>query len=1175
MRNLKLQKTPLSIAVHAAILSLIGVSFQSSANDTKAAIKQTVIEGIAYTDENGNSGFKVKIAKDDGSQYEGWDSSTGIFSQALNITANPISSGNLSYNVIDLSGVTIKIAVSGTVPENSSVSKNDDYYNYRWAKNPSINVGFYGANNKDNGTADNNTVTFSKVNISNFDLGVADSSGVYEWVNKVDYEIGAFSIEVYGGSGDKGASNNTVNISDSLFIANRVAIVPKLLPQSGNYNNAKSSPSISIVGGDSSHGGASGNTVSIKNSTFIAFDDGRNINKQVNTDDPFKNDVGIVSVYGGYGSRYLSESNNTVESGSQDVLESSNTVEISGSSFSAARIAGGFQRDDDSGSRKYGIVYNNTVKISDSIFGNVSASDGYNAGIMGSSAIYGGYGYGDVSNNTLTIESSSFNHNATIISGGYSIYGEAKENKVKIKDSSFFSTKTGNSESQNFIYGGYSKLGIADSNIVDISGTTYFAGKTTIAGGYTTSHNGNELSSNNNVVNLRGNPSFGSNGDSYLTDICGGYILITNEFITNESEKSISVANNSINLSGTLDLSKVDLYGGYITLAPDVNYDYSNASIVDNALNIGYYIDPDTKQPVYDAWNGSSTVNSLNYFSDINFYKVLWDTGTTSLKIAKTYSLASTNISLSNLSFDCEKAKTDDYTIFALSDSDSKPLSMNLLSGVSDLTSDKIDTKTGKWSYSLANGGATVSGSWSVDDSSYDTDTLSVSLTSVDSISFNSGISWVTDGTILTLADGFTSEELSKITVDTTNIAFTADSLSTISSAGSYKMTLIDTNGLSGFQSSNIKSASSEFTVGTTLIGSGVTSIDDSGDVIYSLDTREGLTVQEQTHDVAIPDPPPRRCGPGCLTVQKQTHDVAMAQAAAATALNAGSNNAVMAFSNLASSGVSGLQSFSAVGGSTSRTETGSHVTTNTVNLTVGLGSNTYFDDGFLTTGAFFETGYGKFHNSYDAGAAEPYIKKNGHVAYTGAGITAGYTFNNGWHVDSMVRGGVVKTSQKDALYDFSTKSKYNVNIDTFYVGAELGGGYIYKFNDTHAIDFYARYMYLFQGGDDFEAGGKYELESINSHRVRAGAEYLYNINKNSFLHAGLGYEYEFDGKAVTKASGFEAEPARMKGGRAMASFGYKYSPEKSGFEYDAAVKTAYGSKYRSAYIDLNIKYKF
>ena len=120
------------------------------------------------------------------------------------------------------------------------------------------------------------------------------------------------------------------------------------------------------------------------------------------------------------------------------------------------------------------------------------------------------------------------------------------------------------------------------------------------------------------------------------------------------------------------------------------------------------------------------------------------------------------------------------------------------------------------------------------------------------------------------------------------------------------------------------------------------------------------------------------------LTAQPQTHGVAMAAAVTTTALTQGSNTASVALANLSNSRIKGIQTFSAIGGGASRVETGSHVTVKSLNFSVGVGSNYETDYGLLTYGVAFEAGYGSFKNSYNAGAAEPYVSKKGHVSYTG-----------------------------------------------------------------------------------------------------------------------------------------------------------------------------------------------
>ena len=218
-----------------------------------------------------------------------------------------------------------------------------------------------------------------------------------------------------------------------------------------------------------------------------------------------------------------------------------------------------------------------------------------------------------------------------------------------------------------------------------------------------------------------------------------------------------------------------------------------------------------------------------------------------------------------------------------------------------------------------------------------------------------------------------------------------------------------------------LASTSSTYTLGTTLEGTGTASISDKnsdGDndtVTYTIDSAESV----------VPSGGGDSGGSGggtsgggsssgilgiipTLTAQPQTHGVTMVNSAMTTALIQGADTASVTISNLSNSGSLVVQSFSSVGGGASRAETGSHVSMYGMNFSVGVGNNIKTDYGLLSLGGAFEAGFGNFKNSYNAGDAEPYDGKKGHINYYGAAFMGNFTFDNLYHVNAAFRVGEV-----------------------------------------------------------------------------------------------------------------------------------------------------------------------
>ena len=258
------------------------------------------------------------------------------------------------------------------------------------------------------------------------------------------------------------------------------------------------------------------------------------------------------------------------------------------------------------------------------------------------------------------------------------------------------------------------------------------------------------------------------------------------------------------------------------------------------------------------------------------------------------------------------------------------------------------------------------------------------------------------------------------------------------------------------------------------------------------------------------------------------------------------------------------------------RVNTGSHVNVNTLNFSVGVGNNIQNDFGLLSVGAAFEAGFGKFKNHFNAGKADPYIKKNGDIKYYGIAVLSNMAFENLWHVNGALRYGRIETSQNRAVYNFNTNQAYDVDLSSYYIGAELGGGKVIKLDDLNSLDLYGKYFFLHQDGNTFNAGGKYELSSVNSHRLRLAGRYSHNYTPTTALYTGLGAEYEFDGKSELKVDGFWAKPSKTDGIRGFGELGVTIQPSSNkGLIFDLGIKGLLGDGFRGAWVNAEMKYLF
>ena len=405
---------------------------------------------------------------------------------------------------------------------------------------------------------------------------------------------------------------------------------------------------------------------------------------------------------------------------------------------------------------------------------------------------------------------------------------------------------------------------------------------------------------------------------------------------------------------------------------------------------------------------------------------------------------------------------------------------------------------------------------------------------------------WGETITINYFANQSTDSSVTK--VDASKVAFSG--VDSLSSGDSYDMLTI---GELNSGSLALSSETSTYTVGTTLEGTGKVSLSENGKTVtYTVDSASEKA-------------------------SSQSHAAAMTMSAGTVALTQGADTTSAAGFNLANSGITGVQSFSSVGGGASRVETGSFVSLKTLNFSVGIGNNVQNDYGLLSIGGAFEAGYGKFKNHFDAGAADPYIKKTGHVSYYGLALLSNFTFENLWHVNGAVRVGRMESTQNNALYNAATGETYDINIGTNYYGLELGGGKLIKIDDTNSLDVYGKYFSLYQASDSFNAGGKYKLSAVNSNRLRVAGRYSHDFTPVTSLYGGAGLEHEFDGKSKLKVDDKAwAKSSKTKGTRAFGEIGVAVKPaSNTGLILDFSVKGLYGDNFRGAWASADIKYMF
>ena len=236
-----------------------------------------------------------------------------------------------------------------------------------------------------------------------------------------------------------------------------------------------------------------------------------------------------------------------------------------------------------------------------------------------------------------------------------------------------------------------------------------------------------------------------------------------------------------------------------------------------------------------------------------------------------------------------------------------------------------------------------------------------------------------------------------------------------------------------------------------------------------------------------------------------------------------------------------GLVPFVTFSSNHSRYDTGSSIKSNGGLLTAGLS----FQQDQWTLGLLVENGWDSYKTQNDFAHAQE-VKGKGHNRFNGLGLYGHYDFMNGWYTEGSFRGGNLRTRfATDDLRNTVTGEQAAYNISGNYYGAHLMGGYNTALNQANVLDLSLKY--LWSGTDSHDvliAGDQFKFDKLNSHRLRLNAENSYQMNPELSVLTGLGYEYEFEGKATGTTYGiFDVDQSSVKGSTGIATVGLRYQP--------------------------------
>ncbi|GHU42472.1 hypothetical protein AGMMS50289_07250 [Betaproteobacteria bacterium] len=272
---------------------------------------------------------------------------------------------------------------------------------------------------------------------------------------------------------------------------------------------------------------------------------------------------------------------------------------------------------------------------------------------------------------------------------------------------------------------------------------------------------------------------------------------------------------------------------------------------------------------------------------------------------------------------------------------------------------------------------------------------------------------------------------------------------------------------------------------------------------------------------------------------------------------------------------------FAAIGYSTLRHNTGSHVDVDGYTLLAGLAATTPTQTGNLTTAAFIEHGEGNY-DSYNSFSNAASVHGKGDTQYTGAGILARFAFDETQaaplYLDASIRSGKVKTDFSGNLYDgFGRAAAYNAK--STYVSAHVGVGYVVNLTEQSKLDIYGQYLWSHQNGDTVKltTGETVKFEAVDSQRTKLGAKWHHTLTTKTTAYVGAAWEHEYNAKANASIYGYKLDAPKLKGDTGVLEAGLTLTPtaaNQQGWSLDLGVQ-GYAGKREGVTGSVRARYRF
>ena len=980
--------------------------------------------------------------------------------------------------------------------------------------------------------------------------------------------------QVYAGASEKvGASGNLVEIRNAKVGQEEISIGVVAAGVADNGNATGNQVTVEgeaariygvVVGGLAGDGNATGNQVDISNGEVVFTP----VTDAVSTgEEPAGDDVGkVFTVAGGLAQNGEAAGNRVnISGGTVGVKDGQDGPVIGGYAFRTASgntvtVKGGTILSGAYGGVSVaGAATGNVLNIEGgTVYGGVNWRDdapGYD-----SVNLAGGFATkGVASENTVTVNGGEFTGGEgtlTAVAGGFSQDSDAVKNKVVVNGGT----------NLHDVYGGASENGNAENNEVYINTG---ANVSAAIGG--TTDNG---SATGNIVTVSGGTLDRENG---ITQTFGGY---AGSYSDNGAAGAVTVNNNTVTVSGG-------------TFGPDADVTFISGGDAES------YSDNGAAGAVM-AINNTVTVSGGTFGGDNGYTELLggyaWsysDNGTAGAATAN-----NNTVTVSGGTFGRDNSYTEIYGGYAESNA------TNGTAGAATANNNTVTISGNpvfKGKVAIMGGEAycetTEAYSETTEEACNNTVTI---LTPVTVYGLWGGLVWhdgTSTGNTLNIAaknvtiteQGFFQNMNFYLPADIAN----GDTMLTIKGLKDEETGEISGNKLTGVTFGVAAQTGANLAVGDTVnlvVGEQGLVTDDTLKTTTSMtvpkdistDTNYELSISKKDANTIMAAVTGRKISPN----DARSKSPAETRMAVATQVNAGADLlAGQGLSNAADAAAAeqagkdgaaaqragGYAPFAAVGVSSLRAQSGSHVDTKGIGLALGFARELQNKSGKLLVGPVLEYGYGRYDSYQDDNS-----KADGKSHYWGVGIIAKQTNDNGLYYEGSLRVGRASSD-----YNRNNGDRMNYDSDATYWGAHLGIGKVQDIGHNNTLDYYGKYFYSHTGGDtttmhttlfgDVET----RFDSVDSHRLRVGARVIHAVNEKNKIYGGLAYQYEFSGDARVTYNGVGNAPSpSVKGSSGMLELGWQVKPGRSPMVIDLNV-TGWAGKQRGITANLQANWTF